>query len=121
MSRSLRYLVDKQLTIDRQKIDKMVINDRENIDVYLNLFPLKWSYTIATASKKALASERNTSETSLPISISKCSLEEKGRGTSIRGKYYAEHSDRLFPMAFGNSEIVTESLILSDLAALRDG
>ncbi len=35
-----------------QLLDKMVINDRENIDVYLNLLPLKWSYTVATASKK---------------------------------------------------------------------
>ena len=47
-----------------QLLDKMVINDRENIDVYLNLLPLKWSYTVATASKKALASERNISEAS---------------------------------------------------------
>ena len=36
-----------------QLLDKMVINDRENIDVYLNLLPLKWSYTVATVSKKA--------------------------------------------------------------------
>ncbi len=28
-------------------LDKMVINDRENIDVYLNLLPLKWSYMVA--------------------------------------------------------------------------
>ena len=54
-----------------QLLDKMVINDRENIDVYLNLLPLKWSYTVATASKKALASERNISEASLPISVNK--------------------------------------------------
>ena len=30
-----------------QLLDKMVIHDRENIDVYLNLFPHKWSYTAA--------------------------------------------------------------------------
>ncbi len=53
-----------------QLLDKMVINDRENIDVYLNLLPIKWSYTVATASKKALASERNISEASLPMSVS---------------------------------------------------
>ena len=35
-----------------QLLDKMVVNDRENIDVYLNLLPLKWSYTVAKASKK---------------------------------------------------------------------
>ena len=53
-----------------QILDKMVINDRDNIDVYLNMLPLKWSYTVAKASKKAVASERNISEASLPISVS---------------------------------------------------
>ncbi len=28
-------------------LDKMVIGDRDNIDVYLNLLPMKWSYTVA--------------------------------------------------------------------------
>ena len=31
-------------------LDKMVVNDKDNIDVYLNLLPLKWSYTVAKAS-----------------------------------------------------------------------
>ena len=53
-----------------QLLDKMVINDRENIDVYLNLLPLKWSYTVAKASKKVLAPERNISGASLPTSVS---------------------------------------------------
>lgn len=52
-----------------QILDKMVINDRENIDVYLNLLPLKWSYTVAKASKKALAPERNISGASLPTYV----------------------------------------------------
>ncbi len=52
-----------------QLLDKMVINDRENIDVYLNLLPLKWSYTVAKASKKVLAPERNISGASVPISF----------------------------------------------------
>ena len=49
-----------------QILDKMVINDRDNIDVYLNLLPLKWSYTVAKASKKALAPKRNILGASLP-------------------------------------------------------
>ena len=53
-----------------QILDKMVINDRDNIDVYLNLLPLKWSYTVAKVSKKALAPERNISGASLPMSVS---------------------------------------------------
>lgn len=40
-----------------QILDKMVVIDRDNIDVYLNVLPLKWSYTVAKASKKALAPE----------------------------------------------------------------
>lgn len=52
-----------------QLLDKMVVNDRENIDVYLNLLPLKWSYTVAKASKKVVAPERNISGASLPISV----------------------------------------------------
>lgn len=52
-----------------QILDKMVINDRDNIDVYLNLLPLKWSYTVAKASKKAVAPERNISGASVPISV----------------------------------------------------
>lgn len=47
-------------------LDKMVVNDKDHIDVYLNLLPLKWSYTVAKASKKALAPERNISGASLP-------------------------------------------------------
>ncbi|WP_217960019.1 OmpH family outer membrane protein [Acutalibacter muris] len=38
-------------------LDKMVVHDRDNIDVYLNLLPLKWSFTVATAAKKAFAPE----------------------------------------------------------------
>lgn len=61
-----------------QLLDKMVINGRENIDVYLNLLPLKWSYTVASSIncpqggqlKKAVAPERNISGASVPISVS---------------------------------------------------
>lgn len=34
-------------------LDKMVVQDKDNIDVYLNLLPMKWSYTVAKASKKS--------------------------------------------------------------------
>ena len=51
-------------------LDKMVVNDKDNSDVYLNLLPMKWSYTVAKASKKALAPERNISGASVPISLS---------------------------------------------------
>jgi len=53
----------------KQLLDKMVVIDKENIDVYLNLLPMKWSYTVAKASKKAIAPERNISGASLPTSV----------------------------------------------------
>ncbi len=37
-----------------QLLDKMVINDRENIDVYLNELPFKWSYTVAAPKSVSL-------------------------------------------------------------------
>ena len=61
-----------------QLLDKMVINDRENIDVYLNMLPLKWSYTVAKASKKAVAPKRNILGASLPISVSRPLTSEYG-------------------------------------------
>ncbi len=58
-------------------LDKMVIGDRDNIDVYLNLLPMKWSYTAAKSTncpqggqlKKASAPKWNISEPSLPMSV----------------------------------------------------
>lgn len=31
----------------KEILDKMVVNDKDHIDVYLNFLPLKWSYTVA--------------------------------------------------------------------------
>lgn len=57
-------------------LDKMVIGDRDNIDVYLNLLPMKWSYTAAKSTNcpqgginKAAAPKCNISEPSLPMSV----------------------------------------------------
>lgn len=61
-----------------QILDKMVINDKNHIDVYLNMLPHKWSYTVAKGVKGALEASKNTdsdgcsiSEASVPISVSK--------------------------------------------------
>ena len=71
-----------------QILDKMVINDKNHIDVYLKMLPYKWSFTVAKGVtgaletlKKAEASENSISEASLPISASKCSIEEKNEKT----------------------------------------
>ena len=57
-----------------QILDKMVINDKNHIDVYLKMLPHKWSFTVAKGVtgaletlKKAEASENSISEASLPI------------------------------------------------------
>ncbi len=75
-----------------QILDKMVINDKNHIDVYLKMLPHKWSFTVAKGItgaletlKKAEASEDSISEASLPISVSKCSLEEKDEKPKVCG------------------------------------
>lgn len=59
-----------------QILDKMVINDKNHIDVYLNMLPHKWSYTVAKGVKGALKASKSTdsdgcsiSEASLPMSV----------------------------------------------------
>ena len=56
-----------------QILDKMVINDKNHIDVYLKMLPHKWSFMVAKGVtgaletlKKAEASENSISEASLP-------------------------------------------------------
>ena len=68
-----------------QILDKMVINDKNNIDVYLKMLPHKWSFTVAKGVtgaletlKKAKASENSISEASLPISVSSPFNSSKG-------------------------------------------
>ena len=60
-----------------QILDKMVINDKNHIDVYLKMLPHKWSFTVAKGVtgaletlKKAEASENSISEASLPTEAS---------------------------------------------------
>ena len=55
----------------RQLLDKMVIHDRNHVDVYLKFLPEKWSYAIAKASETAEAADCGIVETSVPISVSK--------------------------------------------------
>ena len=68
-----------------QILDKMVINDKNHIDVYLKMLPHKWSFTVAKGVtgaletlKKAEASENSISEASLPISVSSPFNSSKG-------------------------------------------
>ena len=69
-------MVQMSFSMDELASETFAVKD--NIDVYLNLLPMKWSYTVAKASKKAVASEWNISEASLPISVS--SAESSGYG-----------------------------------------
>ena len=82
----------------RNILNKMVVHDKDHIDVYLNLLPFKWRYAVAKASKKNTESqsesktapkieecfqhgtervsgtcyvtERSTTDTDIPISVS---------------------------------------------------
>ena len=52
-----------------QILDKMVVQSKDTVDVYLNLLPIKWSYAVAKASKGVLDPKRGISETEIPISV----------------------------------------------------
>lgn len=59
-----------------QILDRMVVGDKDHIDVYLKMLPHKWSFTVAKGVAGALetlknseASENRISETPLPISF----------------------------------------------------
>ena len=63
------FVMDKAVLTEEEKREILTALHKDNIDVYLNLLPMKWSYTVAKASKKAVASEWNISEASLPMSV----------------------------------------------------
>lgn len=52
-----------------QILDKMVVQSKDAVDVYLNLLPIKWSYAVAKASKGVLDPKSGISETEIPISV----------------------------------------------------
>ena len=52
-----------------QILDKMVVQNKDTVDVYLNLLPIKWSYAVAKASKGVLDPKSGISETEIPISV----------------------------------------------------
>lgn len=51
-------------------LDRMVVNDKNHIDVYLNLLPMKWSFAEKKASKGLISDLWNISDASVPISVS---------------------------------------------------
>lgn len=52
-----------------QILDKMVVQSKDTVDVYLNLLPIKWGYAVAKASKGVLDPKSGISETEIPISV----------------------------------------------------
>ena len=52
----------------RNILDKMVIVDSETIDVYLNILPEKWRFTVSAAT--APIYKRNKTDTQVPMSVS---------------------------------------------------
>jgi len=52
-----------------QILEKMVVQSKDTVDVYLNLLPIKWSYAVAKASKGVLGPKSGISETEIPISV----------------------------------------------------
>lgn len=52
-----------------QILEKMVVQSKDTVDVYLNLLPIKWSYAVAKASKGVLDPKSGIFETEIPISV----------------------------------------------------
>ena len=52
-----------------QILDKMVIQSKDTVDVYLNLLPIKWSYAVAKTSKGVLDPKSSISETEVPTDV----------------------------------------------------
>lgn len=46
-------------------LDKIVVNDKNHIDVYLNMLPYKWSYAVSSGAEMAI------SATDVPMSVNK--------------------------------------------------
>ena len=64
----------------RSLLNCMVVNDKDHIDVYLNLLPYKWSYTVAKAINAAEIENSN-------IEINDSNAAEKVRHFRIAGRY----------------------------------
>lgn len=52
-----------------QILERMVVQSKDTVDVYLNLLPIKWSCAVAKASKGVLDPKSGISETEIPISV----------------------------------------------------
>jgi len=58
----------------REFIQRMVVNDKDHVDMYLNLLPFRWSYAISQSAKSGnssgLSETLPTFDASVPISVS---------------------------------------------------
>ena len=61
--------VEEEDVFYKQILDRMVVNDKDHIDVYLNLLPMKWSFVVQKASKGLISDLWNISDASVPISV----------------------------------------------------
>ena len=61
--------VEEEDVFYKQILDRMVVNDKDPIDVYLNLLPMKWSFVVQKASKGLISDLWNISDASVPISV----------------------------------------------------
>ena len=123
-------------------LDKIVVNDKDNIDVYLNLLPMKWSYTVARSIncphegrlKKALAPERNISGASVGteelahMEIISAILYQLTKGMSIKeikdsgfDTYFVDHTAGIYPQFASGTPFSAETFastgdVIADLS-----
>ena len=96
----------------KQILDKMVVQERDRIDVFLNLLPFKWSYTISKASKCGGSTKRNISDASegteelahlemIAAILHQLTrnLSEEEIANSPFATYFVDHTTGLYPIA----------------------
>ena len=59
-------------------LNKMVVTDSEHIEVYLNLLPFTWTYTVSKMLPADTKAQRSISDASVPISVSSPFNSSKG-------------------------------------------
>ena len=70
--------VEAEDEVYTQLLEKMVIEDGGHISVYLHLLPFRWAYTMKKLTPGVEKPERNSSDASVPISVSSPFSSSKG-------------------------------------------
>ncbi len=104
--------VEEENVLYRELLQKMVVIDRDHIDVYLNLFPEKWSFAIAKARGANRIGKRTITDT--PVGTEELGhlemvgtivhqltrkLSDEQRKADGFAQYFVDHTQGVYPQA----------------------